>query len=427
MFKDTIGAKEKSFMETLELEETLQKLTKQTLHSMNRTIQNLDSSPIVRLINLILNQAIEFQATDIHIEPQKNNLRIRYRLDGVLCELHKPLDVNITQTFIARLKIMSSMDTTKYQVPLDGHIDYDYNGKKIDMRVASIPIKYGETIVIRLMDVSENLKNISELGMSSKTEEIFRNLIHSPSGMFIVTGPMNSGKSTSLYAALRELNTGEQHIMTLEDPIEQFVDGVNQMEVIEKTGLSFANGLRSMLRMDCNCIMVGEARDTETAQIAVRAALTGHLILTTLHAKDSCSAIFRLLEMNVEPYLLAATLTGVMSQRLVRKICPHCKEGYKVEADSIEAKILGKFFNKNIILYRGVGCEHCRHTGFNGRIAIHEILKVDDKIRKLILNFNDVEAIRRVALSENFTTMLEDGIQKVIAGLTTISEINRVL
>ena len=414
-------------MERKELDDTLLKLTRQIIHNINRITQNLENSPINRLINLILTTAIEAQATDIHIEPQKDNIRLRYRLDGVLCELHNPLESGITQTLIARIKIMSDMDTTKYQVPLDGHIDYDYNGRKIDMRVASIPIKYGETVVIRLMDVSEKLKNIDELGMSKNTEKIFRELIHAPSGMFIVTGPMNSGKSTSLYAALRQLNTGEQHIMTLEDPIEQLVDGVNQMEVIERTGLSFASGLRSMLRMDCNVIMVGEARDTETAQIAVRAALTGHLILTTLHAKDSCSAIFRLLEMNVEPYLLAATLTGVMSQRLVRRICPHCRQSYELNANSIEAKILGKYYKNGLTLYKGMGCNHCRHTGFSGRIAIHEILEIDEEIRKLILNLNDVEALRRMAISKNFTTMFDDGLQKVIAGLTTIEEIQRVL
>ena len=214
---------------------------------------------------------------------------------------------------------------------------------------------------------------------------------------------------------------------TLEDPIEQFVDGVNQMEVIEKTGLTFASGLRSMLRMDCNIIMVGEARDIETAQIAIRAALTGHLILTTLHAKDSCSAIFRLLEMNVEPYLLAATLTGVMSQRLVRRICPHCKQSYELAADSLEAKLLGQHYKSGMLLYRGVGCTHCRHTGFSGRIAIHEILEINEEIRKLILNFNDVDKLRRIALAGNFTTMFEDGLQKVAAGLTTINEIQRVL
>ena len=414
-------------MERNALDDALQKLSRQIIHNINRTSQNLDNSPIVRLINVILNQAIEAEATDIHIEPQKDNLRIRYRLDGVLCELHKPLDSAISQMMIARLKIMSNMDTTKYQVPLDGHIDYDYNGRKIDTRVASIPIKYGENIVIRLMDVSERLNNIAELGMSAETENVFRKLIHSTSGMFIVTGPMNSGKSTSLYAALREINTGEQHIMTLEDPVEQFVDGVNQMEVIEKTGLSFASGLRSMLRMDCNVIMVGEARDTETAQIAIRAALTGHLILTTLHAKDSCSAIFRLLEMNVEPYLLAATLTGVMSQRLVRRICPHCKQSYEPPVDSIEAKVLGQYYKEGMSLYRGAGCNHCRHTGFSGRIAIHEILEVNESIRKLILNLEDVEDLRRAALNDNFTTMFEDGLQKVVEGLTTINEIQRVL
>ena len=414
-------------MKQNELDDLLQKLSRQIIHNINRTSQNLENSPIVRLINLILSQAIESEATDIHIEPQKDNLRIRYRLDGILCELHKPLDSAISQMMIARIKIMSDMDTTKHQVPLDGHIDYDYNGRKIDMRVASIPIKYGETIVIRLMDVSEKLKNINELGMSEKTEKIFRKLIHSPSGMFIVTGPMNSGKSTSLYAALRELNTGEQHIMTLEDPIEQLVDGINQMEVIEKTGLTFANGLRSMLRMDYNVIMVGEARDTETAKIAVRAALTGHLILSTLHAKDSCSAIFRLIEMDVEPYLLAATLTGVMSQRLVRRVCPHCKQAYEVQANSLEAKLLGKYFYKGLMLYHGVGCEHCRHSGYSGRAAIHEILEVNENIRKLILNFNDVEILRRTALAANFTTMFEDGIQKAIEGVTTLTELQRVL
>ncbi len=414
-------------METSALEEEIRKLTRQILHNVNRQTQNLQKSPIVQLINLILDQAIESQATDIHIEPQRNNLRIRYRLDGVLCELHEPLEKSLTPIFISRLKIMAEMDTTLHQVPLDGHIDYKYQERKIDMRVASIPIKYGDTIVIRIMDASEKLNNISELGMSPKTEKIFRQLIHSSAGMFIVTGPMNSGKSTSLYAALRELNTGEQHIMTLEDPIEQFVDGINQMEVIEKTGLSFASGLRSMLRMDCNCIMVGEARDTETAQIAVRAALTGHLILTTLHAKDSCSAIFRLLEMDVEPYLLAATLNGVMSQRLVRKICNHCKTAFPVMPNSIEAQILGKHFKPGLTIYRGVGCPYCRGTGFSGRIAIHEILEVNSDIRKIILNFEDVEALRRVALSEKFTTMFEDGLQKVLAGYTTINELQRVL
>ena len=409
------------------LDDTIFKLSRQVIYNISHSVQTFENAPIVRLVNLIVNTAAESQATDIHIEPQKNNLRIRYRLDGDLCELHKPLDSAIIPTFTARLKIMAGMDTTKHFIPLDGHIDFDFNGKKIDMRVASIPIKYGENLVIRLMDVGEKLKNISELGMNEETEKIFRRLINLSSGMFIVTGPMNSGKSTSLYAALRERNTGEQHIMTLEDPIEQFVDGINQMEVNEKVGLNFSSGLRSMLRMDCNIIMVGEARDNETAQIAIRAALTGHLILTTLHAKDSCSAIFRLLEMNVEPYLLAATLNGVMSQRLVRKICPHCRQSYEVDKNSIDAEIFGKYFKEGMKIYKGVGCEKCRHTGFSGRIAIHEILQIDEDFRKIILNFNDVDDIRRLALSKKFVTMFDDGLQKVAAGLTTINELQRVL
>ncbi len=380
---------------------TIDRLSRQILHSLRQSARlNLADSPIVQLIDLILHHAVENRATDIHIEPQKDCLRIRYRLDGMLTELHRPLDPALISTVVSRVKIMSAMDTTKSHVPLDGRIDFLHNGRKIDMRSASMPTAYGETLVIRLMDVDENLQSIAELGMSARTEEIFRRLINAPSGMFVVTGPMNSGKSTSLYAALRELNRQERNIMTLEDPIEQLIDGINQTDLSGAGEFNFADGLRSMMRMDCNVIMVGEARDSETAKTAVRAALTGHLILTTLHAKDTCSALFRLLEMGIEPYLLSATLTGVMSQRLVRRVCTAC---------------------------RGTGCERCRGTGYRGRLALHEILPIDDRMRSMILNFSSIDEIRRAALESGLVTLLDDGNKKVAEGLTTSDELRRVI
>ena len=388
-------------MDPRQLNDTIDKLSRRVLHGLRQSTRlNLADSPIVQLIDLILHNAVDMRATDIHIEPMKDRLRIRYRLDGMLTELHRPLDPAIIPTFISRVKIMSAMDTTKSHVPLDGRIDFVHNGRKIDMRSASMPTAHGETLVIRLMDVDENLKTIGELGMSLRTEKTFRRLIGSPSGMLVVAGPMNSGKSTSLYAALRELNKSERNIMTLEDPIEQLLDGVNQTDLSGEGELNFADGLRSMMRMDCNVIMVGEVRDAETAKTAVRAALTGHLLLTTLHAKDTCSALFRLLEMGVEPYLLAATLSGVMSQRLVRRVCSDC---------------------------RGEGCELCRGTGYRGRLALHEILPVDERLRSMIINFSSLDEIRQAALSSGLVTLLDDGNKKVAEGLTTLDELQRVM
>ena len=388
-------------MESKRLNDTLDNLSRRVLYSLRQSSRlNLADSPIVQLIDLILHTAVEMKATDIHVEPMSDRLRIRYRLDGLLTELHRPLDPAIIPTFVSRVKIMSAMDTTKSHVPLDGRIDFIHDGRKIDMRSASMPTAHGETLVIRLMDVDENLKTIGELGMSVRTEKIFRGLINAPSGMMVVAGPMNSGKSTSLYAALRELNRGERNIMTLEDPIEQLLDGVNQTDLSGEGELNFADGLRSMMRMDCNVIMVGEVRDAETAKTAVRAALTGHLLLTTLHAKDTCSALFRLLEMGVEPYLLAATLSGVMSQRLVRRVCPDC---------------------------RREGCDRCRGTGYRGRLALHEILPIDDQLRSMILKFSSLEEIKHAALASGLVTLLDDGMKKVAAGLTTRDELQRVM
>ena len=391
--------------------ERLHKLIHQAGHNFGGT-----SAAIVQIVDLILNFAIQMRATDIHIEPIEEFLRIRYRIDGRLHELHEPLPVKFASSIISRIKILAQMDTTAAFSPLDGAIKFG----ETEMRVASMPSYGAESVTIRLLDSARNLHNLSDLGFTAENEKIFRRMLAETSGMIILTGPMNSGKSTTLYAALRELNTATRAIMTLEDPIEQHIAGVSQVQVNEKAGLTFATGLRAMLRMDCNCMMVGEARDTETSQIAVRAALTGHLIFTTLHAKDSCSAVFRMIEMGVEPYLLASTLKGVVAQRLVRKLCPHCKKS--VTANDFEYKKIG-----TSKIFQPEGCEKCGGTGFFGRIALHEILTVNKNISELILFSRDLEKIRQTALNDGLKTLAVDGVEKVRAGLTTLEELQIIL
>lgn len=391
--------------------EKLHKLIHQAGHNFGG-----NSQAIIQLVDLILNFAVEMRATDLHIEPLEDFLRIRYRIDGRLQEFHEPLPIKFAAAINSRIKILARMDTTAAFSPLDGAINFN----EIEMRVASMPSFGAESLTIRLLDSARNLHNLSDLGFTAENEKIFRRMIAATSGMIILTGPMNSGKSTTLYAALRELNTSARAIMTLEDPIEQHISGVSQVQVNEKAGLTFAAGLRAMLRMDCNCMMVGEARDAETSKIAVRAALTGHLIFTTLHAKDSCSAVFRMIEMGVEPYLLASTLRGVVAQRLVRRLCPHCKK--LVTATDFENKKIGA--EK---IYKPAGCEKCGGTGFFGRIALHEILTVDKNISELILYSRDLEKIHNAALANGLKILAVDGLEKVRAGLTTIEELQIIL
>ena len=384
-----------------EFDEQLRKLIQMERHNFAGS----SSRAIVELVNLLFNRAIEVRASDLHIEPVEKSLRVRYRIDGQLQELHEPLPLSLADALTSRIKILARMDTTAAFLPLDGAIKFG----NVEMRVASMPSFGAESLTIRLLDSTLELHNLKDLGFATANEKIFRQMIDATAGMIILTGPMNSGKSTTLYAALRELNQPTRSIMTLEDPIEQRIEGISQVQVNEKTGLTFAAGLRAMLRMDSNILMVGEARDADTSKIAVRAALTGHLIFTTLHANDSCSAIFRMLEMGVEPYLLAATLNGVVAQRLVRKLCPHCK---KILADGT---------------FEAVGCEHCRGTGYRGRIALHEILRVDKNLRSLIRTSRDLDEIRTASLDSGLKTLAVDALEKVRAGLTTSAEIHRVL
>ena len=375
------------------------------IHMARHNFAGGSERAVVELADSLFDFAIKIRASDMHLEPFENSLRVRYRIDGQLQELHRPLPLTIADALTARIKVLARMDTTAAFLPLDGAIRFD----TVEMRVASMPSAGAESLTIRLLDTARNLHNLGELGFSPDNEKIFRRMIDAAQGMIILTGPMNSGKSTTLYAAIREINQPTRSIMTLEDPIEQRVEGISQVQVNEKTGLTFAAGLRAMLRMDCNVLMVGEARDAETAKIAVRAALTGHLLFTTLHAGDSCSAVFRMLEMGVEPYLLAATLTGVVAQRLVRKLCPHCK---KILPDGT---------------FAAVGCPQCRGTGYSGRLALHEILRVEKKLRPLIINSRDLDEIRNCALEGGLKTLADDALEKIRAGLTTPDEIRRIL
>ena len=394
-----------------EFQERLKKLLFQSRHQFGGSYQS-----IVKIVDEILNFAVKMRASDLHIEPIENFLRLRYRIDGQLRELHEPIPIKLAETLTARIKILAGIDTTNPFSPLDGAINFG----NVEMRVASMPSEGAESLTIRFLDSANQPHKLSELGFTPLNEELFRKSIAETSGMIILTGPMNSGKSTTLYAALRELNLPSRAIMTLEDPIEQHVEGVSQVQVNEKVGLNFASGLRAMLRMDANVLMVGESRDAETSKIAVRAALTGHLILTTLHASDSCSAVFRMIEMGVEPYLLSATLKCVVAQRLVRKLCPHCKR----------LEFAGDFEKKFIAtekIWKAVGCDKCGDTGYFGRLAIHEVLRVKKNIRELILNSRDIDEIRNAALEGGLETLAIDGIKKIRAGLTTIEELQRVL
>ena len=384
-----------------DFDEQLRKL----IHRERHNFAGSSSRAIVELVNLLFDFAVKMRASDLHIEPFEESLRVRYRIDGQLQELHQALPLHLADALTSRIKILARMDTTAAFQPLDGAIQFG----NVEMRVASMPSFGAESVTIRLLDSSLELHKLNDLGFTAANEELFRQMIRSSAGMIILTGPMNSGKSTTLYAALREINLPSRSIMTLEDPIEQHVEGISQVQVNEKTGLTFAAGLRAMLRMDCNVLMVGEARDAETAKTAVRAALTGHLLFTTLHANDSCSAVFRMLEMGVEPYLLAATLNGVVAQRLVRRLCSKCK---RICADGT---------------FEAVGCEECRGTGYRGRIALHEILRVDKNLRSLILSNRDLDAIQSAALEAGLKTLADDATEKIRAGLTTLDEVRRVL
>ena len=385
------------------------------------------SSHVLTLVNVILDTALDEEATDIHLEPVDGGLRIRVRIDGILREHPVLLPAALAPVVIARLKVMAGIDTAKRNRPQDGQIRYLRGRRAVDMRAAVLPVVGGERMVVRIMDAADHFLSCAELGFTQENEEIFSRLIHRPTGLLLVCGPMNSGKTTTLYAALAELNDPACHIMTLEDPVERRIDGISQFQVNPEAGLTFVTGLRAALRQDAQKILLGEIRDRETAEMAVRIALTGHALFSTLHTEDTVSAVFRMIEMGVPSYLLAATLSGVIAQRLVRRICPHCREEYAVPVGVREAVQLGELYHEGLYLVRGRGCTHCHGTGYRGRMAIHEVLPISEPIRAAILAGCDKESLRRAAVKDGMETLWQDGAAKACAGETTIAEVARAL
>lgn len=377
-----------------------------------------DESPIVKLVNSVIQQGIKHSASDIHIEPGEKTVKIRYRIDGQLQEIMR-YPKHLHNALLARIKIISDMDITRKRLPQDGRKKFEYEGKKVDLRISTLPTIHGEKIVIRILDRDNFLLKLEDLGFSPENLEVFRKIIHYPYGMILVSGPTGSGKTTTLYSALHELNSNEKNIVTLEDPVEYVLEGINQVQVFPKIGLDFAEGLRSILRQDPNIIMVGEIRDRETADIAVRAALTGHLVLSTIHTNDSASAITRLIDMGIEPFLIASSVIGVIAQRLVRRICPECRKEY--QADDKELFLLGE--EGPLTLYRGEGCPYCNNTGYKGRIAICEVLKVLKEHNKPIIKKSSSEELKEISIRNGMKTLKENGIQLVLNGITTVEEI----
>jgi len=388
-----------------------------------------DDKPAVQLANLIINQAIRNSASDVHIEPQEKKMRVRFRIDGVLHETMQP-PARLYASLVSRVKVMAGMDIANRRAPQDGRTSLKLDGRAIDLRVASLPSAYGEKLTLRLLDRSERLITLPELGFPSSQLKRFRSLIGKPYGCVLVTGPTGSGKTTTLYAALSELNTVEKHIITVEDPIEYRLAGINQVQVNPRAGLTFATGLRSILRNDPDIIMVGEIRDRDTARIAVESALTGHLVLSTLHTNDAAGAITRLGDMDIEPYLTASSVIGVLAQRLVRLLCKNCRKPYTISRQELLASTpdfpLGKEENE-VTLYQAEGCLRCAHTGYRGRMGVYELLQISDRIRHMTLQRKSAGEIAEVAVKEGMITLRRDGYLKVKQGLTTLEESLRVL
>lgn len=386
-------------------------------------LRDINNAPVVRLVNTIILQAANSNASDIHIEPEENNVRIRYRVDGDLLDIMKPAK-QTHGAIIARIKIMAKLNIAERRLPQDGRIEMEVRGKDLDLRVSTIPTIYGEKVVIRMLDRSNFLKSTADLGMSVSDQQMFNDIIRTRNGMILVTGPTGSGKSTTLYAVLKALNDSRKNIMTIEDPVEYRMSGVTQSQVNVKAGFDFAGGLRSMLRQDPDIIMVGEIRDQETAQIATRAAITGHLVLSTLHTNSAVASINRLMDMGIEPYLVASSTVAIVSQLLVKKICPHCKAPY-IPLES-EKTLLGVDLNQEFELFKGIGCTSCRKTGYRGRTAVYEIIKLDATSRDMILRRATDDELWRYFKSKSMHRIEDHCKELVLNGETTIEEYLRI-
>ncbi|ANA39270.1 type II secretion system protein GspE [Geobacter anodireducens] len=377
-----------------------------------------DEAPVIRLLNSILSEAVKERASDIHIEPYERELEVRFRIDGILYRKLAPPKV-VQEALVSRVKIMAGLNIAEKRLPQDGRIRVIVAGRDVDIRVSIIPTFFGERVVLRLLDKQKGLISLENIGLSEGGVRAMERLLARTSGIILVTGPTGSGKSTTLYAALNRLNSPEKNIITIEDPIEYQVKGIGQIQVNPKIELTFAQGLRAILRQDPDIVMVGEIRDAETAEIAMQASLTGHLVLSTLHTNDSATAIARLVDMGIEPFMVASSLSAVLAQRLVRRICPHCRESYTPERDYAGITLPST-------LYRGRGCDACFGLGTLGRVGIYELLPVDGEICSMIIRREPAGAIKEYAVGKGMRTLRDDGLAKAAAGITTIEEVLRV-
>ena len=388
-------------------------------------LEDTSDAPIIKLVNLMLSQAVKARASDIHIEPSQNRIKIRYRVDGVLYDRLSP-PKHIQSTLISRIKIMAKMNIAEKRLPQDGRIEIRIADKNVDIRVSTIPTSFGERVVMRLLDKTNVLLKASDLGMPENRLKAFDALIRSAHGIMLVTGPTGSGKTTTLYAALSTINRSDINIITIEDPVEYQIEGIGQIQVNPKIELTFAKGLRSIVRQDPDVILVGEIRDLETAEIAIQSALTGHLVFSTLHTNDASSAVTRLIDMGIESFLVTSSVLAILAQRLVRTICTDCREEYTPDKESLQSigidpdRVEGRKF------YRGKGCPSCLNTGYMGRTGIFELMMLDDRVKNLILKTSDANAIKHRAVEQGMITLRQDGAQKVLNGITTIEEIFRV-
>jgi general secretion pathway protein E len=382
-------------------------------------------APVIRLVNLLITRAIELRASDIHLEPFEGDFKVRYRVDGVLHDEEAP-PKRLQAAVISRIKIMAKLNIAERRLPQDGRIKLRVLGKEIDFRVSTLPTMFGESVVLRILDRESVILDLEKLGFPDYDLTKFRDLINRPYGIILVTGPTGSGKTTTLYAGLSEINSPEKKIITVEDPIEYQLGGVNQVQVKSGIGLSFANILRSILRQDPDIIMIGEIRDAETAEIAIHSALTGHLVFSTLHTNDAAGAVTRLLEMGMENYLISSSLIGIMAQRLVRVICPECKEPYTPEVGVMEELGISHTEVTKLDIFKGRGCKNCANTGFRGRKGIYELLMMNDEIRELILDKTPSNVIKEKGRAQGMKTLREAGWNKVKAGVSTVSEVLRV-
>ncbi|MDA3899281.1 MAG: type II secretion system ATPase GspE [Spirochaetes bacterium] len=384
-----------------------------------------NEAPIIRFVNKAITEAVQERASDIHIEPYEKDLIVRYRIDGILYRMHEP-PKKLQNAIISRIKIMSNLNIAENRLPQDGRIQLKIGKKDIDIRVSIFPTHYGERVVMRLLNKSDMSFDLETIGFSKEMLVKFKKALDKPHGVILVTGPTGSGKSTTLYSALTRLNSTDVNILTVEDPIEYQLNGVGQMQVNTKIGLTFASGLRSILRQDPDIIMVGEIRDIETAEIAIQSALTGHRVFSTIHTNDAASAVTRLADMGIEPFLISSSVNAFLAQRLIRRICPECKTTYKPQAKELSELKIKLSSLKNGKLFHGKGCEKCLGTGYSGRTGIYELLPISNEIKKLVVSNADAGTIKTQAVKEGMQTLYEDGIRKVLEGITTIEEVLRV-